>query len=90
MKVGDGGSEAIETQLLGSTEGLEVVVRSEPEISGQQDMTADLMRLMGKAINIWAHRHGLSKLPPDIIFDQAVFALNEIHRLSVEQSNRNG
>ena len=33
MKVGDGGSEAIETQLLGSTEGLEVVVRSEPEIS---------------------------------------------------------
>lgn len=56
--------------------------------SGDQDMTSDLMRLIGGAIDEWSRRHGLTNLPPDIVFEQALLALNEIHRLAKEQSTR--
>jgi hypothetical protein len=46
------------------------------------DMTRDLMRRIGQAIDAWAQTYGLSNMPKDIVFEQALMALNEMHRLA--------
>ncbi len=44
------------------------------------DLTADLMRSIASAIEQWGHRHNLQNLPQDIVFEQALMALNEMYR----------
>jgi hypothetical protein len=44
------------------------------------DLTADLMRSIASAIDQWGHRHNLQNLPQDIVFEQALMALNEMYR----------
>lgn len=52
------------------------------------DMTADLMRLIGGAIEEWSKRHNLVNMPKDIVFEQAMLALDEMRR--VTQATRSG
>ena len=56
--------------------------------SEQDDLLTDLMQQIGKAIDVWSRKHGLSNLPPDVVFEQALMALNEVHRLATEQAKR--
>lgn len=44
------------------------------------DMTRDLMLRIGRAIDEWALVNGLSNMPKDIIFEQALMAMNEMYR----------
>ena len=44
------------------------------------DATADLMRLVGTAIDEWAVRHNMQGLPREIVFEQALAALNAWHK----------
>jgi hypothetical protein len=43
-------------------------------------MTRDLMLRIGRAIDEWALVNGLSNMPKDIIFEQALMAMNEMYR----------
>lgn len=52
------------------------------------DLLADLMQQIGNAIDVWSRKHGLSNLPPDIVFEQALMALNMVHALATEQAKR--
>lgn len=42
------------------------------------DPTADLMNLVGVAIDTWVERHGMQNLPRDIVLQQALLALNQL------------
>ena len=45
----------------------------------QDDISQDLMHLVGKAIDEWAMRNGLNNLPRSIIFKQALAILNALN-----------
>lgn len=45
------------------------------------DMTQDLMRLIGSAIEEWAKMYHLENLPKEIVFQQALAALNAMNKL---------
>ncbi|GAB19279.1 hypothetical protein GOEFS_079_00070 [Gordonia effusa NBRC 100432] len=52
------------------------------------DPTRDLMASIAKAIEEWGQRHHLENLPPDIVFEQALSALNEVYRVAQERQRR--
>lgn len=58
------------------------VVSQTPRSNDEPDLAADLIQLIGQAIQEWSRRHNLTNLPPDIVFEQALLALNEVHRLA--------
>lgn len=45
------------------------------------DMTQDLMQLIGSAIEEWSRIYHLENLPKEIIFQQALAALNAMNKL---------
>ena len=45
------------------------------------EMTQDLMRLVGSAIEEWARLYGMENLPKKIIFQQALTILNSMNKL---------
>ena len=45
------------------------------------DMTQDLMQLIGSAIEEWSKIYHLENLPKEIIFQQALAALNAMNKL---------
>jgi len=47
----------------------------------QDQMTQDLMRLVGSAIDEWARLYGMENLPKKIIFQQALTILNAMNKL---------
>ena len=47
----------------------------------QDQMTQDLMRLVGSAIEEWARLYGMENLPKKIIFQQALTILNSMNKL---------
>lgn len=46
------------------------------------------MASIAKAIEEWGQRHHLENLPPDIVFEQALSALNEVYRVAQERQRR--
>lgn len=49
--------------------------------TASDDLAADLMRLIGEAIRQWTKRHRLENLPPDIVMDMVMQALNGVQRV---------
>lgn len=49
------------------------------EFSG--DMTQDLMRLIGTAIEDWSKMYNLENLPKKIVFQQALSAMNAMNKI---------
>lgn len=45
------------------------------------DMTQDLMRLIGSAIEEWSKMYHLENLPKQIVFQQALSALNAMNKI---------
>lgn len=44
------------------------------------DMTKDLMVLIGDAISVWAKKYGLEKMPTKVVFEQALAIMNAIYK----------
>ncbi|WP_330474738.1 hypothetical protein [Terrabacter sp. C0L_2] len=59
-----------------------------PSSVGSDDLTLDLMRLIGSAIDEWSRRHGLENMPRDIVFEQALLALNEVQRAADQRGQK--
>lgn len=45
------------------------------------DMTQDLMRLIGSAIEQWSNMYHLENLPKKIVFQQALSAMNAMNKI---------
>ena len=54
----------------------------------QDQMTQDLMRLVGSAIEEWARLYGMENLPKKIIFQQALTILNSMNKLFFKQDEK--
>ena len=52
----------------------------------QPSNVQDLMRLIGEAIEVWAKQNNMSNVPKDIIFGQALAAMNGMY--NIIKSNR--
>jgi len=63
-------------------------VKSVAKQQSSSDPTRDLMVSIANAIEDWGRRHHLENLPPDIVFEQALSALNEVYRVAQERQQR--